>query len=264
MSQAFFRRRIRTYQEALESYTLVPKMRYFAKTRWLCNVVEEAHGVKVHQVEPSIDHDIFFPDESRKPGIPFVVCAMVRPITERRSPDLTFEIMRRVRRHFGQKVEIRIFGLDENDPFLSRQPKDFDFKVLGILDRGGVAQLLREASLFIDASTYQAFGRTALEAMACRCATILPPHGGITEFAIDGVNTTFAIPSDIPDILAKVKRYLEDGNMYGQIVAQGLKTASRYSVGASCRSELQFFESIRSERDGQQVHHAFDCPSDLL
>ena len=251
------------YQEALESYTLVPKMRYFAKTRWLCNVVEEAHGVTVHQVEPSIDHDIFFPDESREPGIPFVICAMVRPITERRSPDLTFEIMRRIRLYFGPKVEIRIFGLDENDRFLSRQPKNFDFKVLGILSREGVAQLLREASLFIDASTYQAFGRTALEAMACRCATILPPYGGITEFAIDGVNTMLAIPSDIPDILAKVKRYLGDRDLYGQIVAEGLKTAARYSVGASCRSELQFFESIRSERDGQQVHHAFDCPSDL-
>ncbi|PYK15499.1 MAG: hypothetical protein DME55_13635 [Verrucomicrobia bacterium] len=208
------------YREAVESYTLIPEICCFAKTRWLCETVAQKHGVHVHKVEPSLDREIFFSDDRSKPGTPFVVCAMVRPVSEYRSPGLTFEILRRIKREFGQRVEIRMFGLEPNDPFLRRQPVDFEYKVLGILDRQGVAKLMQESSLFIDASTYQAFGRTGLEAMACRCATILPSEGGISEYAVDGVNTLLA-------------------------AKEGLKTAARYSIERACASELQFFESLR-------------------
>jgi len=233
------------YREAVESYTLIPEIYCFAKTRWLCETVAQKHGVIVHKVEPSLDQEIFFSDDRSKPGTPFVVCAMVRPVSEYRSPGLTFEILRRIKREFGQRVEIRMFGLEQNDPFLRRQPADFEYKVLGILDRQGVAKLMQESSLFIDASTYQAFGRTGLEAMACRCATILPSEGGISEYAVDGVNTLLAAPNDAGDVLRKVRRYMNEPQLYQSIVKEGLKTAARYSIERACASELQFFESLR-------------------
>ena len=233
------------YQEALDSYTLIPTMNCFAKTRWLCQTVAENHGVHVHKVEPSLDGDIFFADETPKPGDPFVVCAMVRPATEHRSPQSTFEILRQIKLEFGEKVAIQIFGLKEDDAFLDRQLRDFEYEVLGILNREGVAQMLRKASLFIDASAYQAFGRTGLEAMACRCATILPTGGGISEYAIDGVNTLLARPGDADDVLHGVRQYLADRELYGKIIREGLETASRYSIAGACLSELQFFESLR-------------------
>ena len=162
------------YEEALESYSLIPTMNAFAKTRWLCETVAAKHRMPIHKVEPSIDRNIFFADDRELPQAPLVICAMVRPHTARRSPELTFEILRSMKLEFGDKVQIRIFGVTRDDAFLARQPADFEYQVLGILDRQGVAQLLRHAFLFIDASTYQAFGRTGLEAMACGCATILP------------------------------------------------------------------------------------------
>jgi GT2 family glycosyltransferase/glycosyltransferase involved in cell wall biosynthesis len=244
----FFRPSDSNYREAVESYTLIPEMRCFAKTRWLCETVAQKHDVHVHKVEPSIDREIFVSDQRSKPGEPFVVCAMVRPKDEHRSPGLTFEILRRIKQEFGESAEIRIFGLEETDPFLRREPVDFEYKVLGILDRQGVAKLMRESSLFIDASTYQAFGRTGLEAMACRCATILPSEGGIGEYARDGVNTLLAAPNDAEDVLRKVRRYITEPELYRSIVEEGLNTASRYSIDGACASELQFFESLRRER----------------
>jgi glycosyltransferase involved in cell wall biosynthesis len=233
------------YPEAVESYTLIPEMRCFAKTRWLCETVAQKHGVHVHKVEPSLDREIFFPDDRPKPGTPFIVCAMVRPMSEYRSPGLTFEILRRIKREFGERVEVRMFGLEQNDPFFGRQRSDFEYKVLGILDRQGVAKLMRDSSLFIDASTYQAFGRTGLEAMACRCATILPSEGGISEYAVDGVNTLLAAPNDAGEVLRKVRRYISEPQLYQSIVEEGLKTAARYSIEKACASELRFFESLR-------------------
>jgi GT2 family glycosyltransferase/glycosyltransferase involved in cell wall biosynthesis len=233
------------YPEAVESYTLIPEMRCFAYSRWACETVAKKHGLHVHKVEPSLDQDTFFPDDRPKPGTPFVVCAMVRPVTERRSPGLTFEILRRIKREFGERVEIRMFGLEQNDPFLGRQRSDFEYKVLGILPPQAVASLMRESSLFIDASTYQAFGCTGLEAMACRCATILPSQGGISEYAVDGINTLLVAPNDAGEVLRKVRRYISEPQLYQSIVKEGLKTATRYSIERACASQLRFFESLR-------------------
>jgi O-antigen biosynthesis protein len=233
------------YREAVESYTLIPEMRCFAYSRWVCETVAQKDGLHVHKTEPSLDREIFFSDDRSKPGTPFVVCAMVRPITERRSPGLTFEILRRIKREFGERVEIRMFGLEQNDPFLDRQPSDFEYEVLGILAPQAVASLMRESSLFIDASTYQAFGCSALEAMACRCATILPSEGGVSEYAVDGVNTLLAAPNDAGEVLRKVKRYISEPQLYQSILKEGLKTAARYSIEKACASQLRFFESLR-------------------
>jgi len=243
------------YREALDSYTLIPTLHCFAKTRWLCQTVSEKHGVHVNKVEPSLDRDIFFPDESPKPGHPFVICAMVRPSTEHRSPTFTFEILRQIKLEFAEKVEIRMFGLQRDDAFFDRQPRDFEYEVLGILNREGVARILREASLFVDASTYQAFGRTGLEAMACRCATILPRDGGVSEYAVDEVNTLLADPGDAGGVMRQVSRYLGDHEFYRRIVEEGLKTASRYNIQNACVSELQFFESLR-QRSGTRTSPA--------
>lgn len=241
----FFRPNDSNYREAAESYTLIPEIRCFAKTRWLCETVAQKHDVHVSKVEPSIDREIFFPDDRPKPGSPFVVCAMVRPDSEHRSPGLTFEILRQIKQEFGEKVEIRVFGSEQDDPFFDRQPSDFEYQKIGILNREGVAELMRDCSLFIDASTYQAFGRTGLEAMACRCATILPSEGGVSEYALDGVNTLLAVADDAGDVLRKVRRYLEEPQLYRSIVEEGLKTASRYSIEGACLSEFQFFDSLR-------------------
>jgi hypothetical protein len=233
------------YREAVESYTLIPEIRCFAYSPWVCETVAQKHGVHVHKTEPSLDREIFFADDRPKPGTPFIVCAMVRPMTPRRSPGLTFEILRRIKQEFGESVEIRMFGLEQNDPFLAQQPADFKYKVLGILHPQAVASLMRESSLFIDASTYQAFGCTGLEAMACRCATILPSEGGISEYAVDGVNTLLAAPNDAEDVLKKVRHYIREPQLYQSIVEEGLKTASRYSIEKASASDLQFFASLR-------------------
>jgi GT2 family glycosyltransferase len=246
----FFRPSDSNYWEAVESYTLIPEVRCFAKTRWLCETIAQKHDMHVYKVEPSIDREIFFPDDRPKPSSPFVVCAMVRPDSEHRSPSLTFEILGQIKREFGEHVEIRMFGLERDDPFLDRHPSDFEYEVIGILNREGVAKLMRESCLFIDASTYQAFGRTGLEAMACRCATILPSRGGVSEYAVDGVNTLLAAADDGGDVLRKVRRYLEEPQLYRSIIEEGLKTVSRYSIEGACRSEFEFFESLRRD-DGR-------------
>ena len=232
-------------QEALESYTLIPTLHRFAKTRWLCDFIAHEHNVSVSKVEPSLDRRIFFAAENSTPNLPLIICAMVRPHTAYRSPELTFKILRQIKLEQGDRVEIQMFGLLPDDPFLEKQPNDFPYQVLGILNREAVAEVLRRAFLFIDASTYQAFGRSGLEAMACGCATILPATGGSSEYAVDGINTLLATPGDFKDVLTKTRQYIDDPELHRHIVKRGLETACRYSVQGACASELKFFKALR-------------------
>ena len=91
--------------------------------------------------------------------------------------------------------------------------------------------------------------------MACRCATILPRDGGVSEYAVDEVNTLLADPGDAGGVMRQVSRYLGDHEFYRRIVEEGLKTASRYNIQNACVSELQFFESLR-QRSGTRTSPA--------
>ena len=58
----------------------------------------------------------------------------------------------------------------------------------GVVGRVGVAEVLRGSDLFLDLSRWQAFGFTALEAMASGAVPVISKRGGAEAFAIDGVN----------------------------------------------------------------------------
>lgn len=174
---------------AYSSYGLIPGMIHFAKTRWLQEIVEENHGLQVYKVEPSIDHSIYFPDLSRRlmDQQSLVVAAMLRPSTPRRAPKRTVRTLNRLADRFAGRASFISFGC------LLEQYPDHGLNLdlcshLGVLRREEVGELFRKVDLFLDLSDFQAFGRTAIEAMSCGCLALVPAHGGVYEYAVDGSN----------------------------------------------------------------------------
>ena len=51
----------------------------------------------------------------------------------------------------------------------------------------GVAEVLQKSDIFVTCQII-AFGRTALEAMACCCTAVETHYGGVHEYAVDGEN----------------------------------------------------------------------------
>ena len=162
-------------EEAIASYTALPEMLLFAKSHWLCNVVAERHGLFVEKVEASIDRELFTPPRGRRAGAPLRVLAMVRPRTARRQPLATVAVLERLLEEFGAAVKVGTFGCyaDELREILPGRDDVLD-RHLGMLSRPRVAEILRDADVFLDMSVYQAFGRTALEAMACGATAVVP------------------------------------------------------------------------------------------
>lgn len=230
---------------AHQSYTLIPGATLFAKTRWLCDIVTRNHGVPVEKVEPSIDHDIYFPDVGRWASETVSVVAMLRPQTPRRAPRRTARILETLADRFGDRMTFQVFGADAS--VLAAHGIALSGRIAnhGVLRRTEVPHLLRAADLMLDLSDYQAFGRTALEGMACGCVPVVPLFGGTAEFARHGANSYVVDTRSDDAVLEAVEHFLSLTPAARQALRlSALETASRYSVDRAALSELALFLRI--------------------
>ncbi len=234
----------REWEQARQSYSLMPNALHFAKTRFLCDVVGRNHHRNVEKVTASVDHATYFPGPRRTDG-PIVIAAMVRPKTPRRAPRRTARILEMLAARLGDKVSLVSFGCDEQDLADSgiRYSGKIDHR--GSLAREGVADVLRNADLFLDLSDYQAFGRTAIEGMACGCVPVLPVFGGADEFVRHWVNGFVVDTRSDAAILETVEAYVaaETGSRHRLRMA-AIGTALEYTIEKAAFSELRLFERL--------------------
>lgn len=233
----------RAADEALLSLGAIPDGLLFAKTRWMCSLVESVHGICVSKVEPSLDRELFREGQhgvSNETG-PLRVTAMVRPRTTRRRPAATIRVLERLRSELGERVEVVSFGCppEELQEFLGRAPAGVEHR--GILSREEVAELMRASDVFLDLSIYQAFGRSGLEAMACGCVPVLPTLGGAREYAVAGVNSILLDVRDDDAVVAAVQRLTADGEALDRLRHEGLQTVQRFSIERAALSLQALF-----------------------
>ena len=244
----FFPNDLESQAVARDSYTLVPNMVLMAKTDWICRTIFEKHGRQVHRVVPSLDRSVYHPHSvgERESGS-VTVAAMIRPSTSRRAPLRTLRVLKAVTKTARADVRVEIFGCKEADlqSYIARNAAaiggGFAYRNRGVLSSDGVAGVLRRADVFIDASDYQAFGRTGLEAMACGCAVLLPAEGGVDEYAVHGDNALVVDTSSFETVVVELTKLIDDPALRRRMVSQGLKTAQRYSIVRASLSELAVF-----------------------
>jgi len=245
----FVERDSKRYREAYESYTRIEGALLFAKTRWLCDIVQRKHGVRVRKVAPSLDLTVYHPPFAPRPTEgPVRMTAMLRPSTPRRAPQRTVEVLGRVFRALGDKVEVDVFGATDDQLRDAGIARTFPFRNHGILLREEVAHLLRGTDIFVDLSDYQAFGRTALEAMACGACSVVPAEGGADEYAEHEVNALVVDTRSVDECAAAVERLARDADLRGRLARAGLERATTYSVQRAAISEIAVFVEALGER----------------
>lgn len=225
---------------AQESYALIPEAVLFAKTDWIREQVERRHGVAVHKVEPSLDHAVYHPRAVRPPpSDPLRVAAMIRPQTPRRGARRTLDLLRRLKAAFGARLTVTTFGCDAAAAARHGLSPDPAFENRGVLTRPEVAALLRDSDAFVDLSDYQAFGRTALEAMASGALAVVPALGGASEFAHDGVNALVVDSRDVDACLVRLLEVLGSPGRFQAMREAALAAAAAFSPERAARSELR-------------------------
>jgi glycosyltransferase involved in cell wall biosynthesis len=260
-------------EEAIASYTALEDMLLFAKSHWLCNVVAERHGLFVEKVQASLDRELFTPSASAGESAPtpapdprqsgqLRVLAMVRPRTARRQPLGTVAVLERLREQFGPAVKVSTFGCyaDELREILPGRDDVLE-RHLGMLSRSQVAGRLRETDVFLDMSVYQAFGRTALEAMACGATAVVPEVGGAWEF-VEHARNALAVDTFGPSAaLAALGALATDRELLRRLKQGALATAERYSIERAALSEYLAFERAHRARFGSSAQRPGGVPA---
>jgi glycosyltransferase involved in cell wall biosynthesis len=232
------------WQEAYDSYTLIPNMTVFAKTDWIRNVITENHGIDVAKVSPSIDHDVYFPGLNKSES-QIWISAMIRPSSPRRAPNRTMRLLKNLKEIYGEKININVFGCSNEDIFDNNLPSDFNYHNHGVLLRSQVSALLRKSHLFIDLSDYQAFGRTGLEAMACGCGSLGPVLGGTDEYLVHGVNGYAVDPRDENLVFNTAKEFLDSDTLEQiRLINNGIDTSQGFSVRRATLSIIQMLQQV--------------------
>ena len=235
--------------KAQRSYTAVPNCRLLALSPWVQEIVEKEHGVTVEKVPGPLDTRLFHPAppalSSPPGGAPRStrIAAMIRPGTPWRGAQRTLQVMGALNDRFGERVEIDIFGAEPGELEALGMKPDFRHVDHGVLTRPEVARLLRQTDVFLDLSDFQAFGRTALEAMACGCAVVAPHEGGVSDFGVDGENLLLVDSGSVSAASAAASRLVEDSMLRRQLSARASETAAGYSIEASVRAVLALFEA---------------------
>ncbi len=229
--------------EAAKSYTLVPAMVSFAKTNWLCDLIHAWYGIYVRKITPGLDKNIFnpYPHRSLKAKGPVRISAMVRPQSLIRAPRETMEILKVIKNTYKNRVDIRVFGCTDEELDMMDESRGFHFVNEGELTRPEIGQLLSGCDIFIDASLYQAFGCTGLEAMAVGCAPILPANCGTSEYALDRQNCLLVNTENERDVISAIALLIEDKDLLLHIKDNGIKTGRSYSLRKAVWSQILLF-----------------------
>jgi hypothetical protein len=233
---------------ALLSYRALPDLLLFAKTHWLCNLIHAVHGLDVAKVQPSLDRELFHAGgRSHHAGL-IRIAAMIRPRTPRRRPLATLRALDLIARQLGDGVRIVTFGCERQD-FAELVEDGFAWEDasldrithLGLLSRIQVSALMRRSDIFIDASAYQAFGRTGLEAMACGAVPLLPQLGGVHEYARHGENALILDDGTSAQIAHAVLDLAGSPLRLARISDAGVRDARHFSIERAARSQLALF-----------------------
>jgi GT2 family glycosyltransferase/glycosyltransferase involved in cell wall biosynthesis len=236
--------------EAEASYDALPGGFKFAKTHWLCNVIGERRQTFVAKVEPSIDEQLFHPrGRTDDPGELRIV-AMIRPRTPRRQPFSTVSVLERLLAAFGSDVSVMTFGCQPQElEKITRSTVILEGHA-GLLSREQVADLFRQSDVFLDMSMYQAFGRTALEAMACGATAVIPRVGGACEFAVDNENALIVDTLDREAAFTALGSLVADRDRLARLQTRARETASRYSIMRAALSEYVAMHHAHRARFG--------------
>jgi GT2 family glycosyltransferase/glycosyltransferase involved in cell wall biosynthesis len=225
----FFETHSADWDEAVASYSKIPNLVRLTKTEWNRRVVLEQTGQDSIVLGPSVDLEQFHPRPGARPPGALRIIAMIRPETARRNPERTLRVLQALHQRFGERIAITLFGCEPDAPLCKRLANSFPHTHLGIITRTELAALLPDTDLFLDFSAYQAMGLTALEAMACGTAVIVPRSGGAESFAQQGKNAWMVDTSSDAACLEATERLVNDPGLLQTLRSGAVADVCAYS-----------------------------------
>lgn len=219
----------------LETYSKIDNK--IVKSSWLQNLIQN-DGFPSKKIWLGLDLATYYPRNVPRNSATTIV-AMARPGTPRRGFHNLVEALKLIKSEYPA-TEIILFGEDLSDHVIP-----FDYEGVGVISSpDSMAKLYSRSSVFIDASDFQGFGRTALEAMACNVACILTDQGGVSEYAENYENCILVSPGQPQSIFEAFGNIVSDKSLCEKIMVNGLETAKKFCHKREATETATFFKSL--------------------
>jgi GT2 family glycosyltransferase/glycosyltransferase involved in cell wall biosynthesis len=225
---SYYFRRGADFRRAWLSYFHIPTMIRFTKTKWNQREVEKQTQKSCALIGASCEVDLFLPRSERENQGKIRITAMIRPSSSRRGGLRTMQVLREIQHNHSDKVDIILFGVEDTDSGFLAFPRDFAYTNLGIQNPQQISEVLNQSDIFVDFSTFQAMGLTAMESMSCGVAVILPESGGGDTFAIHRKNALVVDTFSHQACYQAVEELVNNEELRNTLAHQAIKDISRF------------------------------------
>ncbi|OMF81792.1 glycosyltransferase family 4 protein [Paenibacillus glucanolyticus] len=151
-------------------------------------------------------------------------------------------IVRAVQRVKESYPEINLYWINPNTP--SESWVNVADQIFVNPPQEKIAELFRNATLFVSGSEFESFSLPVLEAMATGCPVISTKNTGVMEYGIDNENIIYAEIGNEEDLVRKILIALENSELRDRISNNGLATAKKYNWHNSITQLSDYFMSV--------------------
>jgi glycosyltransferase involved in cell wall biosynthesis len=116
-------------------------------------------------------------------------------------------------------------------------------RVLFVGPVSDAAPFCRAADVFVQPSHFEAFGSSAVEAMASRLPVVSSGVGGLGDFMVGGDNAVIHAPRSPESLARALTSVLDDSALRARLAARALETAQRFELKALLDRFAQLIES---------------------
>ncbi len=185
---------------------------------------------KVKSVYLGLDFNVFNLNKnaSVNTGLSGKYILYVGSIQPRKNIQGLLEAYRNLPPALKAEYKLALVGFDSWNTDKKALTADGNIKLIeSVEDDRVLAEIYRNASLFVMPSFYEGFGFPPLEAMACGCPVVSSTGGSLPE--ICGEGALYFNTHSIPELAARMEEVLSSEMLSSSLREKGLKTAERYT-----------------------------------
>jgi glycosyltransferase involved in cell wall biosynthesis len=196
-----------------------------------------------------VDTKLFYPNNTIRSGNNITI-ACIGNLIKSKGQDYLIHALKKCigdLPEYGIKLKIIGAGIKENEykKLVSCLGLEENISFCREMEQSEIAEVLREADIFILPSYFEALGCVYLEAMACKTATVGCRGQGIEEIIIDGINGMLVEPESIEDIEKVLKSLIVNRNKRLEIAKNGCSTvAKQYTWARSAIKLNMIYEKL--------------------
>lgn len=175
---------------------------YLSVSNYNRDVIRSKYGVEAEVIQNGINFSVFYNDSKdfNKQTLNISFINNLNPI---KKIELIVEAIKKVKQHYNN-ITFTSFGecRPDNLPDFVNYYKNPDDKT--------IREIYCNSDIFIMSSKEEACPLSPGEAMACKCAVISTPVGGLVDYAIDNETVLFVEHGNSESIFNGISRLIED------------------------------------------------------